>query len=204
MAPCICENCKISFHVTQSDKNRGRGRFCGKSCASSGVNNSAYKHGNSERTGQTKEYQTWAGMIKRVNDTNFKYYHRYGGRGITMCGGWRHNFSKFLEDIGKSPAKSYSIERIDNDGNYSCGTCDECISNGWISNCKWATEKEQASNKSDNKILTYNGESLTQEEWGRRVGLSGTIICKRLGRGWSLEKALTTPHMRPHFIKMQP
>ena len=183
-----CETCKVKFEVTKSDSNRGRGRFCGKSCAASGTNNSSYKHGNSKRLSRTKEYNTWSGIIKRTTNPSQDNYKYYGGRGIQVSEAWRKSFQQFLDDMGKAPTKCHSIERVNNDMGYS------------KENCIWATASEQMSNTRYNVIIEYNGKRLTQEQWGREIGLNGTIICKRLKRGWSIEKTLSTPHMRPDLI----
>lgn len=82
-------------------------------------------------------YQMWAGMVGRCTCPTKTGWHRYGGRGITVCDAWR-DFSVFLDDIttaiGPRP-DGKSLDRIDNDGNYEPG------------NVRWATRKEQARNK---------------------------------------------------------
>ena len=180
MTDSICEHCNNKFQLRLSDKNRGRGRFCSKSCAASGTGNSSYRHGQATRTGQSREYRSWAGVKNRVtvgNALNRKYYLE---RGIIMCDRWFNSFDNFLEDMGFAPSDEHSIDRINPDGNYE------------PSNCRWATRKEQMNNTRSNKLITFRGETLTQSQWADKVGINQTAICKRLKRGWSIEKALTT------------
>lgn len=188
MVKRICEICKNTFGIKQSDINRGRGRFCSKKCSGLGKlgsNNPAYKHGNTPRaTGQTKEYRTWADMKQRTTNPNEENGHYYQDRGIVVCNRWINSFENFLADMGKAPTPKHSLDRIDNDGDYEPG------------NCKWSTHKEQMSNTRATKLIEFNGRVETQEEWGRITGIGGLCILKRLKRGWSIEKTLTTPKLR--------
>jgi len=77
-------------------------------------------------------------MLARCRDPNHRKYPRYGGRGIKVCKAW-YEYANFLIDMGRRPGQGYSIDRINNDGNYEPG------------NCHWATAKEQANNRSNNK-----------------------------------------------------
>lgn len=93
------------------------------------------------------ERTAWYSMIQRCENESNSAYHRYGGRGIRICKGWRQSIESFLTDMGPKPTPEHSIDRKNNDGGYWCGKCDECVANGWIANCRWATVEEQQSNK---------------------------------------------------------
>lgn len=92
-------------------------------------------------------YETWCGIKKRCNNKNTKFYCDYGGRGIKVCKRWNQSFEYFLEDMGEKPDKSFSIDRIDNNKNYSCGHCEDCKINNYKANCRWADRKTQRLNK---------------------------------------------------------
>jgi hypothetical protein len=76
-------------------------------------------------------------MKKRCLNPDYRFYQNYGGRGITICNKWQNSFEAFLRDIGRAPGsgREWSIDRIDNDGNYEPG------------NVRWATPKQQANNQ---------------------------------------------------------
>jgi hypothetical protein len=92
------------------------------------------RHGMSWGTSRTPEYVTWSLMRKRCNNPNDARFKHYGGRGISVCERW-NLFENFLADMGKRPT-GYSIERIDNDGNYE------------PNNCKWIPLRDQVKNRS--------------------------------------------------------
>ena len=108
-------------------------------------NQNRLKHGHKRRGQCSSTYRTWCSMRRRCDDLNYRSYKNYGGRGITYCIGLKELVG-FLAVMGKRP-KGKTIDRIDNDGNYSCGICEECLRKGWIRNIRWATRNEQQQNR---------------------------------------------------------
>lgn len=131
-------------------------------------------------THRERLYWVWADMRSRCSNRNHKAFQNYGGRGIYVCDEWE-SFDAFCSDMGERP-NGGMIERIDNDGPYS------------PSNCRWASRKEQNSNRRNCIYVDDAGERVTLRELCRRRGIKYRPIVKRVqDRGWPMELALTVP-----------
>lgn len=139
---CLCD-CG-TWHVSDARSMfRGMIQSCG--CFGKEKLNLRTIHGATKRGGLcTREYTSWKKLRGRIDNPNNEWFHRYGGRGICYCEGFT-NFGHFLKTIGPRPL-GRSVDRINNDGHYSCGSCSQCLKNNWPMNVRWATPKEQSVN----------------------------------------------------------
>lgn len=133
---CRCD-CGREFVAAGGNLKSGRSRSCGcyrNAAQGKRIAERSLTHGQSN----SPSYRSWAAMLTRCTNSNATGFHRYGGRGIAVCDRWR-DFAAFLTDMGERPTGK-SLDRWPNpDGNYEPG------------NCRWATPKEQAANKSTGK-----------------------------------------------------
>lgn len=127
------------------------------------------------------EYRAWAGLKNRCLNKNNQKYSSYGGRGIRICDRWEKDFQAFFDDMGKKPSSKHSIDRIDNEGDYS------------PENCRWATAEQQSRNRRSNRLIEYEGEIKTLAEWADLLKINRTVLYARFKSGWSVERALTQP-----------
>lgn len=173
----ICPKC--SKHFDCKDK---RQIFCSKSCASQRKRRSSAKtHGACVGGNRCAEYGIWLAMRDRCNNPNNKYFKNYGARGIKVCKRW-NDFSKFIEDLGYRPDKSFTLERINNDGNYA------------RENCKWATRIEQMRNTRLSIKITINGKQKSLGEWSEIYNIKpGTVRTRKKRKNITWEEALSRP-----------
>lgn len=184
---CKCLLCG-EYSIRKIDP-RNANKTCGRKCSFF----KTYKketHGHSRRgvykNGRSKVYGTWQNIKQRCFNPNNDHYNDYGGRGITMHPDWIDDFPAFFTYIGSPPEdiKRWSIDRIDNNGNYEPG------------NIRWTTMKLQSRNKRTSVMLTYQGETLNLEDWAKKLDLPPPLLSERRTRGCSIEQILAPLHNR--------
>jgi len=127
----------------------------------------------------TRTYKTWCEMKYRCNIPSCHKYYLYGGRGIKVCENW-DSFEGFYKDMGERPDGT-SLDRIDNNKGYS------------PDNCRWATPKQQGSNR--RCVRMYKGKNMT--DWDIELGFRpGTMRARITVCKWSWEKAVSTPKLK--------
>lgn len=117
---------------------------------------------------------SWRGMRNRCDKASYWAFKHYGGRGISYDPRWK-DFSVFLEDMGERPGKEYSLDRIDNNADYT------------KENCRWVTQKEQVANSS--RVLN----AKVTADMLKKSKVSIAQVYKRLRNGWSVDDALNKP-----------
>lgn len=134
------------------------------------------KHGDHK----SLEYYAWGSMRKRCESPGAKFYEKYGGRGIKVCNRWQ-SYENFLGDMGRKPTKNHSLDRIDNDGDYT------------PENCRWATKSQQTRNRSASVWIEFNGKTQLMGDWAAELGINYHALYQRVRKGWTIERAFTTP-----------
>jgi len=133
---------------------------------------------------------SWHNMIVRCTNPKTRSYRDYGARGITVCDEWS-SFSKFFEDMGPPPA-GYQLDRLDNDGNYQ------------KSNCRWATPRQQASNRRTSKMINYSGERRCLGEWCHLFQVNYNRAYNRMQKSTDPAYILFGPSRTPPQPQQQP
>lgn len=184
---CICE-CGNEIDVTSKSLISGNTKSCG--CLRI---DKITAHGDSK----SRLYSVWKGMRRRCNDCNDSHYMNYGGKGIKVCQEWDNSYEAFrdwaLENGYETNALrgECTIDRI------------YCNKGYEPNNCRLATIQTQENNKTTNRYLSYNGETLTMAQWAKELNIKYQTLVARIERGWSVEDALTiqtTSHRRKRGI----
>ena len=127
-------------------------------------------------------YNVWQSMRGRCLNPNYRQWNDYGGRGIKICSRW-DDFHAFVEDMGPRP-EGYSIDRIDNDADYSPG------------NCRWASRKQQQRNQRRAVYVEIEGKRYRAIDLAEKVGVKTDTIVARAAKNLPMELILSKTPLR--------
>ncbi len=127
-------------------------------------------------------YFVWASMHDRCRNPNFRQWDRYGGRGIKVCERWK-SFQAFVDDMGERPA-GFSLDRIDNDGDYT------------PENCRWASRSTQQLNREKAVYVEIEGVRYRAIELARQIGIKTDTLIERASK--NMPFAWTTSPEKRH------
>ena len=161
---CVCGTEKTIYRTSLFN---GSTQSCG--CLKR-ENNILFRNRTTHGKTHTPVYQVWTNILTRCRNKKSTRWHRYGGRGITMCERWM-TFENFYADMG-DPPEGMELDRIDNDKGYS------------FDNCRWATRTQQANNRSNNTLIAYNGRTQTIAQWAHETGVHERTLSWRHNHGW--------------------
>lgn len=177
---CRCA-CGIERPVYQQSLLSGASTSCGcatKHLMADAARRGRLSHGETVGRSPSPEYRAYLSMKRRCFDHKDNRFHRYGGRGITVCNRWMDGFENFLLDMGRRPTPRHQIDRINNDGDYEPG------------NCRWATPRRQARNRHTSVEVTVFGATINLRDLCDNCGGDFDLIYGRIARGWSVNRAL--------------
>jgi hypothetical protein len=127
-----------------------------------------------------KLYGVWNMMKQRCSNPKVKDFHRWGGRGIKVCESWL-TAENFFTDMLPSYKEGLTLDRKDNNGNYS------------PENCHWVDRKYQATNRKNTRLFKHDKKEMTLSGWARHLGVKRSLLASRYYcLGWSIERTLTT------------
>jgi hypothetical protein len=136
-------------------------------------------------------YSVWMSMKDRCRNPNAKAYPDYGGRGIKVCDRWMGSYAAFASDMGERPLGT-SIERIDNEGDYT------------PSNCRWATKTEQQRNRRGAVYVDISGVRYRAIELAELAGVKTDTILERAKRGLSYDQVIYSGRHAPDYTSFIP
>lgn len=127
----------------------------------------------------TPEYHAWESMRTRCHAGEESiHYDKYKARGIKVCEEWEQSFVAFYEHVGPRPSPEYTLDRVNNNGNYEPG------------NVRWATRREQQRNKRTTSMITINNVTRSARDWEEIAGLRYGALKNRLRQGWPTKDLL--------------
>lgn len=130
-------------------------------------------------------YSKYCSMKERIHNPNYKYYFRYGGRGIKICDEWENSFESFYEWAYKNgyddSKKGYeqTLDRINVNGDYE------------PDNCRWVSQREQSNNRGCTRYIEYEGKDIPITEFCSQNGITyHHFVTRRLDENETAEQII--------------
>lgn len=130
---------------------------------------------------RTRIYRIWHNMVGRCHNIKDKQYQDYGAKGIHVCEQWKNSFEDFMNwSLSSGYADNLTVDRICNTRGYH------------PANCRWATPKQQANNRTNNILITWRGKTKTLMQWSEATGIHRSTLRQRiLVSEWPIDTAMT-------------
>lgn len=176
-------DCGSEKHLNLQVLKNGKSKSCG--CFRS---EAMRKRSNYHGLQKTALYGVWVNMKTRCYNKKNAKYPCYGGRGITVCDEWKHNFMEFRKFAIKNGWNdSLQIDREDNDKCYT------------PENCRFVTREVNINNQQvlrKSNTSGYRGVKRNKSSWVASVRISGfPHLCKS-----GFKTAIEAARYRDSFI----
>ncbi len=194
----LCEcTCGTRKEFQAGHIKNGTTRSCG--CQKTAfISQTSTKHGYWKGNVSAPEYSAWCLARVRCHKPDSRAFKDYGARGITMCERWRFGeggksgFECFIADMGDRPSPQHTLDRRDNGKGYS------------PENCRWATRTEQQRNTRWNRIVEFQGRTVTIAEAAQAAGISYGTLHKRIQAGMTADEAAARAAHRGKPLRPKP
>lgn len=183
---CRCD-CGAERQVAVNNITSGRSTSCG--CINREVQRNLHTTHNLYGC---RLYNIWVGMKSRCyydKHIDFKWYQ---SNGIIVCDEWKHSFESFYNwAISHGYSDELTLDRVDDSKGYE------------PDNCRFASPKEQASNRKTNLRYTINGDTKTLKQWAESSNIDYHHLYYLVKtKGMPIEAALhTTSNILDQFIQ---
>lgn len=165
-----CGYCGKEFKGNTNKVKRGELKSCGCILNRDKITHKLSKH---------RLFKTWQGMLHRCSSGLNPSFVNYGGRGIKVCEEWL-DIRNFIKWADSTYVEGYTLDRIDNDGNYE------------PNNCTWSDKTIQSIKQRKSKRNTSGFVGITWDKsinkWKARIRLYNKT--KYLGDFLNIEEAV--------------
>ena len=178
---CVCGNV---VEVSRDKLTTGNTKSCG--CLKIETARARrLRHGATAYYQVCREYSAWQAMIRRCEGERRRDFRFYGGRGITVCAAWRHDFPTFLRDVGECPS-GFTLDRIDPNGHYEPGNV------RWAD---WSTQRENRRQRTHNPMAVIN--------LAATLGIHVATLSARLRQGFTVDQITQNARLRSRMTARQ-